>query len=112
MPEFLFAYNFGGICHEFLKDEKNLSGLIEKTNFIRPEDITKYDGLFEAVKLATRVHNNPKIVLESYIKGKYTGDILRILEPSHSIYPYVLENGNPMKLVKISTDIYIEEEGK
>ena len=106
------AYNFGGICHEFLKDEKNLSGLIEKTNFIRPEDISKYDGLFEAVKLATRVHNNPKIVLESYIKGKYTGDILRILEPAHSIYPYVLENGDPIKLVKISTDIYIEEENK
>ena len=106
------AYNFGGICHEFLRDEKNLPKLIENTNFIRPEDMPKYDGIFEAVKLATRVHNNPKMVLESYIKGKYTGDILRILEPSHSIYPYVLENGDPLKLVKISEDIYIEEENK
>ncbi len=99
------AYNFGGICHEYLKDEKNYEKLIENTNFIRPEDIHEYDGFFEAAKLATRVHNNPKMVLESYIKGKYSGDILRLLEPAHSIYPYVLENGDPLKVVKIADSI-------
>ena len=104
------AYNFGGICHEYLKDEKNYVKLIENTNFIRPEDIDEYSEFFEAVKLATRVHNNPQMVLESYIKGKYSGDILRLLEPAHSIYPYVIENGNPLKLKKINTDLYIEEE--
>lgn len=102
------AYDFGGICHEFLKDEKNYSKLVEYTNFVRPEDISKYDSFFDAVKLATRVHNNPRVVLESYIKQKYVGDILRLLEPAHSIYPYVLENGEPLKLVKISDDIPLE----
>ncbi len=102
------AYNFGGICHEFLSDEKNYSKLIDYTNFVRPEDIHKYEGVFEAVKLATRVHNNPMLVLESYIRQKYSGDILRLLEPAHSIYPYVLENGDPLKLVKISSDIVLE----
>lgn len=96
------AYNFGGICHEYLKDEHNYEKLIENTNFVRPEDIGKYDEFFESAKLATRVHNNPKMVLDSYIRGKYSGDILRLLEPAHNIYPYVIENGDPLKLIKIS----------
>lgn len=102
------AYNFCGMCHEFLKKEDNLQKLPHYTNFVRPEDISKYDGIFTAAKLATRVHKNPKMVLDSYIKGKYTGDILKILEPAHSIYPYVLENGDPLKIVKIPEDVRIE----
>ena len=95
------AYQFSGICHEFLKDARNYEKLIENTNFVRPEDICRYDKYFEAAKLATRVHNHPELILESYIKGKYSGDMLRLLEPTHSIYPYVLENGKPLRLAKI-----------
>ncbi len=101
------AYNFGGICKEYLSDENNYKSLIENTNFVRPEDIEKYEPYFEAVKLATRVHSNPQIVLESYIKRKYIGNVLKILEPTHSIYPYVLENGNPLKLVKVASDVVV-----
>lgn len=95
------AYNFGGICHEYLRDPSHHKSLIEDTNFIRPEDIHKYEPYFEAVKLATRVHKTPESVLKSYIRGSYSGDILRILEPAHSIYPYVVENGDPLRIVKI-----------
>lgn len=102
------AYNFCGVCRDFLKIEDNLFKLPQYTNFVRPEEISKYDNLFEAAKLATRVHNNPEKVLESYIKGKYVGDILNLLEPAHSIYPYVLENGNPLKIVKLVSDITVE----
>jgi hypothetical protein len=102
------AYNFCGMCKEFLQSEDNFFKLPEYTNFVRPEDIYKYDGLFDAVKLATRVHNNPQMVLGSYIKGRYTGDILKLLEPAHSIYPYVLENGNPLKVVKITPNIVLD----
>ena len=95
------AYNFGGICHEYLRDPDHHKSLIEDTNFIRPEDIGKYEPYFEAVKLATRVHRSPESVLRSYIRGSYSGDILRLLEPAHSIYPYVVENGDPLRIVKI-----------
>ena len=98
------AYNFGGICKEYLKDESHYLSLIKDTNFVRPEDIWRYEQYFEAVKLATRVHRTPEIVLNSYIKGKYSGDILRILEPAHSIYPYVIENGEPLILKKMYTE--------
>lgn len=95
------AYQFGGICREYLKSEKHYLSLINDTNFIRPEDIHKYEPYFEAVKLATRVHRSPSMVLQSYIRGKYSGNILELLEPAHNIYPYVIENGEPLKLVKI-----------
>lgn len=95
------AYSFCGICHDFLINEANYAKLPEYTNFVRPEDIWKYDGYFEAAKLATRIHNSPKSVLESYIRQKYSGDILQLLEPAHSIYPYVLENGETLQLKRI-----------
>ena len=53
------------------------------------------------MKLATRVHRCPENVLRSYVNRRYSGDILALLEPAHSIYPYVVENGEPLRLVRI-----------
>lgn len=99
------AYVFQGICREFLKDENHYQALIDNTNFIRPEDIHLYEPYFTAAKLATRVHKNPSMVVNSYVRERYSGNILELLEPSHSIYPYVLENGNPLKLKKLENEI-------
>ena len=98
------AYRFDGICKEYLSDENNLSKLKDITNFVRPEDIHLYEGFFEAAKLATRVSDNPVRIIESYVKGKYSGNILELLEPRHNIYPYVLENGKELVLKKIHSD--------
>ena len=99
------AYDFRGICKEFLKKEENYIALIENTNFVRPEDIHKYEPYFKAAKLATRVNPRPMRILESYIRGSYSGNILELLEPAHNIYPYIVENGNPLKIKKLDTDI-------
>lgn len=99
------AYDFRGICKEFLKKEENYIALIENTNFVRPEDIYMYESYFKAAKLATRVNPRPIRILESYIRGSYSGNILELLEPVHNIYPYIVENGNPLKLRKLDTDI-------
>jgi len=99
------AYDFQGICKEFLKKEENYTALIENTNFVRPEDLHKYEPYFKAAKLATRVNPRPVRILESYIRGSYSGNILELLEPAHNIYPYIIENGNPLKLRKLDTDI-------
>lgn len=98
------AYAFRGICHEYLAEERNYRMLIERTNFVRPEDMGKYEPYFEAAKLATRVHRNPSMVLSSYVRGRYSGNILELLEPAHSIYPYVIENGEPLKLVRLKDE--------
>jgi len=95
------AYAFQGICREFLRNENHYQALINNTNFIRPEDMHLYEPYFTAAKLATRVHKNPSMVVNSYVRERYSGNILELLEPAHSIYPYVLENGNPLKLKKL-----------
>ena len=95
------AYQFTGICREYLKDPAHHRSLIENNSFIRPEDVFKYEPYFDTMKLATRVHRCPEAVLETYIRGRFSGNLLDLLEPAHSIYPYVLENGDPMRIVKI-----------
>ncbi len=103
------AYQFGGVCHEYLRDEKHYQALIDHTNFVRPEDMQRYEPYFVAAKLATRVSRNPIRILRSYVADKYSGNILELLEPAHSIYPYVVENGDPLRLVRIDQDVALFE---
>lgn len=103
------AYHFGGICKEYLAKPEHYRSLIEDTNFVRPEDIWKYEPYFEAVKLATRINRNPAQVVRSYVRGRYSGNILELLEPAHHIYPYVVENGEPLKLVNIEEENYVNQ---
>ena len=42
------AYEFHGICKEFLKNENHYQALIDNTNFIRPEDMHLYEPYFVA----------------------------------------------------------------
>ena len=63
--------HFTGICWDYLKNKHRWISLIRDTSYIRPEDIGLYEGLFDAVKLATRVNNNPIRVLKAYINGSY-----------------------------------------
>ncbi len=86
------GYQFGGICHDYLRTHPE--DAIRNTNYIRPEDIGLYERYTDAVKLATRVNQNPTAVLVAYIKGHYAGGVNRLLEPDHSgvLYPTLLEN--------------------
>lgn len=88
------AYDFNGICWDFLKREENRASVLKDTNFIRPEDISLYDEFFIAAKLATRVSKNPIKTVSAYINGKYSGALNDILEPNHSgaFYPDIIEN--------------------
>lgn len=120
------GFAFEGICHKFLKTEKNLYTLLERTSFIRPEDVHLYENIFPAMKLATRVNNNPGKILDAYIKNNsFNGSVLSLLEPNHTgvIYPYILENSKIKSemcdenlkyinieeaLIKLEEDIYVK----
>ena len=90
------GYDFRGVCWEFLEKPENKFLWLERTNFIRPEDIELYDGLVPAMKLATRVNSAPARVLEAYVGKKYRGSVMELLEPNHSgaFYPSYIENAN------------------
>ncbi len=88
------AFDFHSICGERLSKQETMYSLIKDTNFVRPEDIHLYEGLFDGAKLATRVNPRPMQILHAYMNGKFTGNLAELLEPDHSksIFPYVIEN--------------------
>ena len=89
------GYAFEGVCRTYLSDPKNASALLDNTGFIRPEDISLYEGLFTSMKLATRVSLYPEKILKAYIEdGTFSGSTLDLLEPNHPalLYPRLLEN--------------------
>ncbi len=88
------AYDFQGICWDYLKDKKHLDTYLQQTNFVRPEDIHLYEEWFDTVKLATRSTKHPERTLRAYVSGRYIGSVMDILEPNHSgaAYPALIEN--------------------
>ena len=89
------GYAFEGICRHYLSDEKNIGALLDNTNYIRPEDIHYYEGVFPAMKLATRVSMYPERILKAYVEEQsHRGSVLDLLEPNHTglFYPWLLEN--------------------
>ena len=56
------------------------------STLIRPEDVHHYEELVPMLKLATRTHSNPRLVLEAYTSGKFTGNFFDLTEPGHGIF--------------------------
>jgi len=103
------GYQFDGICHSWLREPENHRHFVSHTGFIRPEDVHRFEGLVPAMKLATRVHENPVRILRAYIdKKSFSGNLPTLLEPNHakSLYPYVLENSKIKATVQDGTLIY------
>lgn len=88
------AYDFEGQCFTYLSAEDKKEEFLRITNFIRPEDVGIYEGLFDGMKLATRVNRNPARIINSYVSGSYSGAVTELLEPDHSksFYPFIIEN--------------------
>ncbi len=88
------AYDFQGVCWDYLRDLVHLDEYLRITNFIRPEDIHLYEEWFDCVKLATRASAHPERTLRAYIRGQYIGSVMNLLEPDHSggVLPLLVEN--------------------
>lgn len=81
------------VCWRALKDRKNWPMLLQNT-WVRPEDLHNYEGIFDTVKLATRMHTYPGMVIDAYVRGKYYGNTLDLFEPGfgRAIAPYIVDN--------------------
>ncbi len=82
-------------CWRLLKDRKNWP-MILQASWVRPEDLHHYEGLFDVVKLATRMHQHPRMVVDAYTRGQYRGNLLDLLEPGFgpALAPYVIDAGS------------------
>ncbi len=67
-------------CRKLLCEKENRH-LILSGNLIRPEDIHRYDELVCGIKLATRIHPYPAMIIGAYAKEKWSGDVSDLTEP-------------------------------
>ena len=81
------------LCWTLYKDRKNFAEILKAT-WVRPEDIHRYDGLVDVVKLATRQHANPDMVMSAYERGAFEGNLLDLFEPGFSpaFFPAFIDN--------------------
>ena len=78
------GYAYRGTCWKWLAEPENRAKWLLRTNWIAPEDVAKYEGLCDGMKLATRTNSHPIRILESYVTGSHIGDMMPLLEPDHS----------------------------
>ncbi len=71
------------LCWTLYRDPANFAEILKAT-WIRPEDLARYEGLVDVVKLATRQHGNPGMVIGAYERGSFEGNLLDLLEPGFS----------------------------
>ena len=83
------------VCWRTLKNRENWHYLLENT-WVRPEDIHNYDGIFDTVKLATRMHTLPGMVIDAYARRSFVGNTLDLFEPGfgRALNPYIISNKN------------------
>ena len=73
-------------CRRFYAEKAHCGEYLTHSTVIRPEDIRHYEGLVPLVKLATRTHSNPRLVLEAYCSGRFTGNFFDLTEPGHGVF--------------------------
>jgi len=83
------------VCWKLYEKPENFVEILKAT-WIRPEDVALYEGLVDTMKLATRQHSHPRMVLGAYSKGHFSGSLLDILEPgfSRAFAPKYLDNAS------------------
>ena len=81
------------LCWTMYRDGANFPEILKAT-WIRPEDIHRYDGIVDVVKLATRQHANPDMVISAYERRSFEGNLLDLFEPGFSpaFFPVFLDN--------------------
>jgi hypothetical protein len=81
------------VCWNLFRDRANWP-LVLQNSWIRPEDMHQYDDLFPVVKLATRMHQRPRLVLEAYTGRRYRGNLLDLFEPGYApaFAPHIIDN--------------------
>ncbi|NLF18378.1 MAG: hypothetical protein GX595_14170 [Lentisphaerae bacterium] len=81
------------VCWNLCRQRENWPALLQST-WVRPEDVARYEGLVDIVKLATRMHANPRLVIHAYASGRYRGNLLDLFEPGFgpALAPHVIDS--------------------
>lgn len=86
--------DIASLCKSYYKDKGHWVNFLQGS-WIRPEDIPKHKKHFSGgLKLATRMHSNPRMVIDAYCSERYCGNLLDLMEPGHgpAFMPYIIDN--------------------
>ncbi|MGD2173779.1 MAG: hypothetical protein PVJ27_00105 [Candidatus Brocadiaceae bacterium] len=81
------------VCWNYLEDPVHWPAILQ-ASWVRPEDLHHYEEMFGQVKLATRMHARPRMVVHAYAGGRHRGNLLDLLEPGFSpaVAPHIVDN--------------------
>lgn len=81
------------VCWNLYKKRENWPAILQ-SSWIRPEDIHHYEGIVPVMKLATRMHSHPRMVISAYVNQSFDGNLLSLFEPgfSRAFTPYYIDN--------------------
>jgi len=81
------------LCWRIFGQDHRYEEFLRET-WIRPEDLELYEDIFPVVKLATRQHSHPRMVIGAYVNRSFSGNLLNLLEPGHAtaFLPYIIDN--------------------
>ncbi len=83
------------LCRYFYREKSHRLEFLQNSSWIRPEDVPVHHAFFQGTyKLATRMHQHPRLVLAAYTQGYYEGNLLDLLEPgfSQEWWPVIVDN--------------------
>ncbi|MBR7144359.1 MAG: hypothetical protein IKD10_05395 [Lentisphaeria bacterium] len=81
------------LCWERYNHCGNITDFI-RSSWLRPEDVKRYEPYCSLMKLATRQHSNPRMVMAAYCSGNFSGNVLDLTEPcfAGAFAPQILDN--------------------
>ena len=81
------------LCWRYYQDREHWVSVLQNS-WIRPEDLHHYEDRFEVVKLATRMHARPRMVIQAYVARRFAGNLLDLFEPGLGpvFAPFVVDN--------------------
>jgi len=97
LPEMDTVRNVSGfqphLCWNIYRDPKMYVNFL-RSSWLRPEDLPLYAPYVSVIKLATRVHSHPRMVIDAYTSGTFDGNLLRLMEPNFSTLfsPCIIDN--------------------
>lgn len=71
------------LCWTLYENPENLPEILKAT-WIRPEDLAIYEPYVDFVKLATRQHSRPRLVVDAYVSRSFYGNVADLLEPGYT----------------------------
>jgi len=81
------------VCWSYYADKAHWATFLQNS-WVRPEDVGHYEAWFPVGKLATRMHGNPRKVIQAYSAGRFYGNLIDLLEPGHNpiFSPFFIDN--------------------